>query len=532
MIDYIGGIHMTLQQFLEEQNQTIAKLYREYAEASWNTSTTGDEKWQQTTVERGVAIKSYFSNSELYTTVKEYLALENIEPLHKRQLQLLLSNLVENQLPEDVLRRMVELSTELNSTFNLFRAEINGEKVSENEIRQILISSNDLENRREAWEASKQIGSVVAEKVVALVKMRNEAAKKFGFDNHHDMAFQLNELDRDQIFSMFKSLKEQSDSAFKKVKAEMDEELAERFGIAVAELRPWHYGDPFFQEAPPSKDLNLDQYFEGKDIEAITVRTFEAMGLKITDLLEKSDLYPRDKKNQHAFMSNINRDGDIRVLCNINDSEYWMTTMLHEYGHAVYDKYVDPNLPFMLRNYAHILSTEGIAMFFGRMSKYPEWLQKFVGIEEKEIAELTPKLAKMLQRQMLISARWIMTFVFFERELYENPDQDLNSLWWKIVKEVQFVNPPENRNEPDWAAKIHFTIAPVYYQNYLLGELTASQLQQFIETNVSEQLYTPEVGSFLKEQFFFHGARFHWNDKIEKVTGEKLNPKHFVKQFM
>ena len=29
----------------------------------------------------------------------------------------------------------------------------------------------------------------------------------------------------------------------------------------------------------------------------------------------------------------------------------------------------------------------------------------------------------------------------------------------------------------DWAAKIHLTVAPVYYHNYLLGQMTASQLE-------------------------------------------------------
>ncbi|OIJ15739.1 peptidase M3A and M3B thimet/oligopeptidase F [Anaerobacillus arseniciselenatis] len=523
---------MSLQQFLEEQNKNLAKLYTEYSEASWKTATTGDPEWQKLTVDRGVAIKSYYSNKELFEKVKQYLQETEIDSLHKRQLQSLYSNLVENQLPEEVLRKMVETSTELSSTFNLFRATLDGNKVSENEIRQILINSNDLDERKKAWEASKQIGNEVAEKVISLVKIRNEAALKLGFKNHHEMAFKLKELDRDEIFSMFQSLKDQSDESFAKVKGELDEELAERFGITVSELRPWHYADPFFQEAPPAKDLNLDQYYEGKDIEQITVDTFTAMGLDITDLLEKSDLYPRDKKNQHAFMSNINRDGDIRVLCNINQSDYWMATMLHEFGHAVYDKYVDQNLPFMLRGYSHILSTEAIAMFYGRMSKNPNWLEQFAGVPKNEAEEITPKLKKALQRQMLIAGRWIITFVFFERELYENPDQDLNALWWKIVKEVQFVNPPEGRDEPDWAAKIHFTIAPVYYQNYLLGELTASQLHHYIEKNVTEDFFTHDVGTFLKDQYFIHGGRYHWNEKIEKVTGEKLNPRYFVEQFM
>lgn len=45
----------------------------------------------------------------------------------------------------------------------------------------------------------------------------------------------------------------------------------------------------------------------------------------------------------------VDRGGDVRVLCNVKSNEKWMGTMLHEYGHAVYDKHVDRSLPWLLR---------------------------------------------------------------------------------------------------------------------------------------------------------------------------------------
>ena len=36
---------------------------------------------------------------------------------------------------------------------------------------------------------------------------------------------------------------------------------------------------------------------------------------------------------------------------------------------------------------------------------------------------------------------------------------------------------PANRRNPDWAAKIHVALYPVYYQNYELGHLITAQLQ-------------------------------------------------------
>jgi peptidyl-dipeptidase A len=206
--------------------------------------------------------------------------------------------------------------------------------------------------------------------------------------------------------------------------------------------------------------------------------------------------------------------------------------MLHEFGHAVYDKYVDRKLPFLLRTHAHIFTTEAVAMFFGRMAMEEEWLHKFMGLSHDELANLMPLQRKMQQRKMLIMARWIITFVRFERELYRDPDQDLNRLWWQLVEEIQGVKPPEDQDYPHWAAKIHFTIAPVYYQNYLLGELMASQLHSYIRANVSNEIFTEQTGKYFIENVFQPGDKTDWRGLIKGATGENLNPAYFAKQFV
>jgi oligoendopeptidase F len=523
---------MTIEQFLEKQNEIIRELHVQRAEASWMAATTGEKEWNDKSAEAQTKLNLHFANKELFKQVADFKEQGVEDPLHKRQIDSLYANMVRNQLPEEDLKEMVRLSTELVGVFNTYRATLDGEEVSENEVREILIHSTDLEKRERAWHASKQIGTEVEERLLTLIKKRNKAAQSLGYQNHHQMAFELQELDRDFVFATFTKLKELSDEPFRQLKLQIDQELAEKFGIEVDQMRAFHYADPFFQEAPPSKELQLDPYYEGKNLEELTINTFDSMNMDIRTMLANSDLYPRAKKNQHAFCTDINREGDVRVLCNNTESDYWSVTTLHEFGHAVYNKYIDRELPFILRSPAHTLSTEAIAMLYGRMGKNPIWLQRFLGIEEEEVEKLTPVINKLLQRQMLVSARWIMTFAFFEKELYENPDQDLNRLWWEIVQEVQLVKPPENQNFPHWAAKIHFTLVPVYYQNYLLGELTTSQLECYIEENVSTDLFSAEVGEWLKQEFFHPGARFHWNAKIEKATGERLNPQHFVNQFV
>ena len=54
----------------------------------------------------------------------------------------------------------------------------------------------------------------------------------------------------------------------------------------------------------------------GADLEELTVRTFDGMGLDVRGVVARSDLDPRPGKVQHAFCIDVDRDGDVRVLSN------------------------------------------------------------------------------------------------------------------------------------------------------------------------------------------------------------------------
>ncbi len=66
----------------------------------------------------------------------------------------------------------------------------------------------------------------------------------------------------------------------------------------------------------------------------------------------------------------------------------------------------------------------------------------------------------------------------FEKELYRDPNQDLNKLWWDLVEKYQGLKRPEGALSPDYASKIHIVSAPCYYHNYMMGELFACQVHE------------------------------------------------------
>ncbi|TCP58253.1 peptidyl-dipeptidase A [Tumebacillus sp. BK434] len=525
-----------MQNFLDRVIPKYRQLTIDSNLAYWAATTTGDPEADARYSSIKAEYMKLLANREDFAELKRLKESGAVtDPLLARQLLILYNQYEQQQMDDADIEKLVAMETEVEGIFNTFRATIDGEKKSDNEISDMMRLETDNAKRKAVWEGSKQIGAEVSGKVLDVIRFRNGLAKKLGYDNFYTMNLTLQELDETELFNLLGELERQTLAPFAEMKQELDAELSQRYGIDPSQMRPWHYSDPFFQEVPVTNDVDLDKYFEGQDVVALTKTYFDSVGLTdMQKIIDNSDLYEREGKYQHAYCTNIDREGDTRMLCNVRNNDYWMSTMLHEAGHAVYDYYNDPSLPYVLRDAAHTLTTEAIAMLFGRLTKNADFLIQIAGVPAAEAQGLQAAFAKQLTRTMLIFVRWNLVMTHFERDMYKNPDQDLNTLWWDYVERFQLVNRPEDRHQPDWAAKIHLAVVPVYYQNYMLGELTASQLQASIERDlgVASIVGDTRIGEWLTTKFFKPGARWSWNEKIEKATGEKLTPNYFVSQFV
>ncbi len=532
--------------FIKRVSAKIEPVLKEYSLAQWKATTTGKKEWYKRYEDKEIEYRKILSDKldfkELEGLKKDYPKMMSkyaeYDPEITRQLDTLYLGFKENQIDPKLSETLVKMDSALEKKFNTFRAKINGVATPDNKIREILKTSTDMAERKATWEASKQVGSAVAADLIALAKKRNEAATKLGYKNYYVMMLDLQEQNEKEIFGLLDDLAKKTDKPYKALKKEIDDITAKRFGIKSSEVMPWHYEDVFFQEAPQTYSVSLDKYFKGKDILKIVRNYYAGMGMPVDDILKRSDLFERKGKEQHAYCMHLDRRGDIRILANIKPDEYWTNTMLHELGHAVYEKYLGKDLPFVLRQPSHTFTTEGIAEMFGRLTMDSEWLE--ANVDKKKTAEFEAMKGKLwngLRAHMLIFARWVEVMAHFERGLYSNPDQDLNKLWWSLVEKYQLVKKPVGRDNPDWAAKIHIATAPVYYHNYILGEIFASQLTDYIKRNIVTSGHDPfigekKVGDYLKEKVFNPGDKLRWDELVKFSTGEKLTSKYFANQFI
>ncbi|MBW3629721.1 MAG: M2 family metallopeptidase [Gemmatimonadetes bacterium] len=502
--------------------------------ASWEAATTGTEDALRTSAEARATARRLYSDPAGGSAVRAFLDAGVVaDPVLRRELVLLDLRFTENRLPEEVIDELSERESELERIFYTFRPEFEGEPASNNTLLDVLRHEKNGERRRAAWEASKQIGSQIAPLLRELVARRNAAARKQGFDNFYSMQLALEEIDEQTLFATLDEFRSSSDAPFARVRAQIDEVLAKKVGVRPDELYPWHWEDFFAQEAPSVGEVELDAMFAGRSLEELAATYFAAIGLPVEDVLARSDLYERPGKDQHAFCTDIDREGDVRVLCNLRDTERWTGTLLHELGHAAYDKFLPHELPYLLRRAGHTLLTEAVAMFMGRLTRDPAWLRESLGLGIDD--DRARDVERQLGWAMLVSARWMLVMAYFERELYRDPNRaDLNSLWWDLVESIQLVRRPPGRDEPDWAAKLHLSLAPVYYHNYLLGEFVASQLGGAIRERRGGELSPrdPAIGDFFRNGLFALGATRPWNELLQEVTGTPLSTRYFLSDFV
>ena len=511
---------------LDDAVETIRPLNQAASVAYWDSNVAATEENERRLVETELALSDALADPDLFRRVAE--ARSNGAPdMDRRQLDLLHNALVPHQVPAELRHRIVELEAAVEARFSQHRGVVGGQPVDDNEIKRILRTSNDEGERREAWEASKTVGAVVAEDVRELARLRNEAARSLGYRDWFALAIEISEMDEARLMQTLDECDRLTAAPFARWKSETDARLAERFGCTVDALRPWHYEDPFFQEVPAAGGVDLDGVFAGQDVVALAHETFRGIGIETSAIIDRSDLYPRDGKCQHAFCIDIDREGDVRVLANVEHDRNWADTMLHELGHGAYDLGFDRSLPWLLRH-CHLTLTEGTAILMGRLAWDAGWLLDVSGVGAHEAAGLESRLRAVQAAELLVFTRWVLVMTNFERAFYHDPEADLSATWWELVSRYQLLTPPDPRPDGGWAAKIHVACSPVYYHTYLYGNLVASQLRSTLDRVAGGLVARPGAGAYLRESMFAPGESIRWDVLLERATGEPLTAAHIA----
>ncbi len=253
--------------------------------------------------------------------------------------------------------------------------------------------------------------------------------------------------------------------------------------------------------------------------------------------------------SEHPFSASIGR-GDTRVTTRYADGDVEsLLSSLHEYGHALYERQIDPALErtnlgqgtsmsvhesqsklwenHVARSdaFAHVLAEEltaaGFAIAPGRLHA------TLVGVEPSLIRVSADPMTYPLH----IILRFELELALIEGEL-ETPE--LPAAWREGVQRLLGLEVPSDAQgclqDVHWGAG-----AFGYFPSYALGCLIAAQLWEALERDLGprdEDLRRGETGTiaaWLGERVHRHGRRLDTLPLVERASGEPLQAAPFLR---
>lgn len=479
-----------------------------------------------------------------------------LAPVTVLQLQRVLLNAAEGPMTNPALARArIAAETAQDSTLNSFTFHLDDQPLTTNDLEQRLLTSTDLAERRALWEASKQSGPALKPGLIELQKLRNGVAQELGYPDYFTLQFANYGLDVDAMLRLNDEFLRVLRPLYLQLHTWAKYELAKRYGQPVPKRIPAHWlANRWGQEWPALvAAANLDAQFalHPREWVAKTAEQFFT-GLGFAPLpasfWQKSDLYPRavdapSHKSDHAYCYDVDLDGDVRGLLNIEANTDWYGTAHHEFGHAFYFlAYRRPEVPPLLRDSPVSGLHEGIAELGAFAARQAPYLQS-IGILPAGAAP--DPVAFLLDDALNPSLPFMFfasgTMTHWEADLYARdlPPDQWNARWWQYVRDFQGIEPPEPRGEQwcDAATKTHINSVPCYYANYAIATVIRFQLHDFI---AKKFLHQPpqscnyaghtEVGDFLRT-IMEKGATEDWRQVLRDATGEELSTRAMLEYF-
>ncbi|HEY0080300.1 MAG TPA: M2 family metallopeptidase [Pyrinomonadaceae bacterium] len=552
---------MRAQKFLDDYTRQWLQLRYVYSQAEWVSNTRiveGDESNAKATnaaLERLTAFTGSRANIETATELLKQQ--KQLAPLQVRQLRNILYLAGENpETLKEVVRERIAAETAQNEKLYGFDFKLDGKSVTPNRIDELLRTSRNLEERRQTWLASKEVGRVLKPGLSNLQRLRNAVVQPLGYKSYFSYQVSDYGMSSEEMIKLMDDINRELRPLYRELHTYARYELAKRYNAPVPDLLPadWlpnRWGQDW-SAMVTVEGMNVDAALKDKTPEWI-VRQAEEFYVSLgwprlpQSFWEKSSLYQLPpgtpyKKNTHASAWHLDLENDVRSLMSVVPDADWYQTAHHELGHVYYYvSYTNPDVPPLLREGANRAYHEAIGSMMGLAAMQKPFL---------EARGLAPKDAKINQTDALLkeALNFVVFIPFstgtmpgFEYELYEKrlPPEQYNARWWDIVRRYQGIAPPVARGEEfcDACTKTHINDDPAQYYDYALSTVILFQLHDHIARKILKQdphatnyYGSRAVGDFLRD-IMRPGSSRDWRAVLKEKTGEDLNAKAMLRYF-
>jgi peptidyl-dipeptidase A len=542
-----------LRHYISQKEDLIRNYSMESSTALWNATVSGDENDYQKLVDIELAFNKsnqnesnhfapdrfYSISQNVFTNEQDFQLLKKLkysglitDTLLSRQLNVLYQAFMGPQIETERYQKLMSAEVKLWQSFSTLKISIKGKMYGGSQIDSIRKNTTDASVLKSIFEAYQNQGRLLAPDIIRMVKERNEFARNFGYSDFYELSLEAKDQTPEQIKLLLDDIELNTRKQFFEAKSVIDKLLAKRFQIETDKLKPWHYHEERNSYLPEKFTAKMDSLFLNTDPIKQAEKFFSGIGLPIDDVVKNSDLEYRRSKSAVTAMINVDFKNDIRLISSIQNTHEGMIRMMHLGGHASHYKTISDSVPYLLKTPNYALG-EGVARYFESLASNFEWLKDALIIDTTAQRELILVCQHLHQVDRLFRCRKLLAMADFEREVYKNPNQNLDQLWQKLNLKYLGIDFADEKNSCFWAANKYATSLSCTTHNLVLADVFAAQLQHTIEKRVltktgSGYANNTEIGKFLTENLYRYGNELPWEKLIERVTGEPLNTSYFV----
>jgi primosomal protein N'' len=450
----------------------------------WDVFTQAPEASEEKLAIRFERFLTACHNTQAYNTLNELLEPENLSqiknPRTRKHLEVLKADYLKPQATSGL--------PALEARIDAKGAELNG-----------LLSEYGNFGPDDLPEGQHQSYAV---QLLDLVRERNDFARLQGFDNYYDFRLSKQGISGKAL-----------DQYLARMTCKLDE-LSQRMKRI---------------ELDKTDLIDLDEFIRGLELDPVDIarKTTDLMGKTaiLDKVLAKSDLFEdpdRPRKSGNALAYPLDPPDDVRALANWprnprNVDFFLLQEFLHEViGHGVSDSLVDRSLPPQLKQFDNI-AAEGLGLQFEQQLYNPKFLTEVLKLEPKQVKDLKKSLALQQWNNLVPRMRDMIRVIQVERELYKNPEQDLDKLYDKW-RSWQLQRSHYNSYPGSWAGKNHYAVMPAYCHTYLFAQTWGAQVDAAMQRKHGNFL-SPTAWKEL-EKILSEGKMLSWKEQMRLLTAD------------
>lgn len=542
------------QKFIDHYTEEYMHLYMNSMQAQWMLSVDikqRDRIHMSDANKFDKAMAIFTGSEENIENARKYLNQKNkITDIQRKQLEKILYLAANNShVVANLVSQRIKIENEQTHKLQGYQYFLDGRKVSNNDLEDILKNETNLNIRLTAWEASKQVGPILKGGLVTLCHLRNNIVRSLGY--HDFFTYQVSSYDMktNEMMYIMKGIMKDLYPLYRELHTWMRYELAKKYGVrTVPDYLPAHWlPDRWGQDWSSVirlKGMNDDGFFQDKAPDWIiksAENLYVSLGYpKLPETFWKSSsLYFHSsnsvaEKNIHPSAWHINLDQDVRSLMRVKSNAKSFRTAHHELGHVYYYlAYSNKDVPPLLRAGANRAYHEAIGTMMGLAAMQKPYLTGRGLIGTSVTIDSTQALLKEALSSVVFIYFSAGTMTQFEKSMYMDnlsPDQ-YNWKWWELAKKYQGIVPPSKRGEEfcDAATKTHVHNDSAQYYDYALAYVLLYQLHNYIAKNILHQdphatdyFGQKRIGDFMM-QIMRPGATKDWRQVLKISTGEEFS---------